>query len=196
MNKKFLVQTALFIFTLLLIFVFYMNFFKQTKIDDKKIFSATEPSENQKKNQINDLQYFSKDENGNSYLLVAKSGYADKNNSDIIYLTNVNAKIYFDNKNQILVTSEKAVYNNSSYDTEFIDNVVINYGDHKLTTNKMNALISRNVAILSGNVIYRSSFTNLYADKIEYDLIERKSKISMNNKNKKVKITHNYNGTN
>ena len=196
MNKKFLVQTILFIFTLLLIFVFYMNFFKQTKIDDKKIFSATEPSKNQKKNQINDLQYFSKDENGNSYLLVAKSGYADKNNSDIIYLKNVNAKIYFDNKNQILVTSEKAVYNNSSYDTEFIDNVVINYGDHKLTTNKMNALISRNVAILSGNVIYRSRFTNLYADKIEYDLIERKSKISMNNKNKKVKITHNYNGTN
>ena len=196
MNKKFLVQTILFIFTLLLIFVFYMNFFKQTKIDDKKIFSATEPSKNQKKNQINDLQYFSKDENGNSYLLVAKSGYADKNNSDIIYLKNVNAKIYFDNKNQILVTSEKAVYNNSSYDTEFIDNVVINYGDHKLTTNKMNALISRNVAILSGNVIYRSRFTNLYADKIEYDLIERKSKISMNNKNKKVKIPHNYNGTN
>ena len=197
MNKKFLVQTALFIFTLLLIFVFYMNFFKQTKIDDKKIFSATEPSENQKKNQINDLQYFSKDENGNSYLLVAKSGYADKNNSDIIYLTNVNAKIYFDNKNQILVTSEKAVYNNSSYDTEFIDNVVINYGDHKLTTNKMNALISRNVAILSGNVIYRSSFTNLYADKIEYDLIERKSKISMFDKNKKVKVTHiNNNGIN
>ena len=61
----------------------------------------------------------------------------------------------------------------------------------------MNALISKNIAILSGNVVYNNSLTKLYADKIEYDLIERKSKISMFDKNKKVKVTHtNNNGIN
>ena len=44
---------------------------------------------------------------------------------------------------------------------------------------------------------YKNNLTKLYADKIEYDLIERKSKISMFNKNKKIKVTHiNNNGIN
>ena len=197
MNKKLLVQITLFILILSIISASYIIFFQKFSIYDKEI--SKESTQNQKKadNQINDLKYFSRDEKGNSYLLNAETGYPDEENNYIIYLTSVDAKITFDENNQIIVTSDKAVYNNSTYDTEFLGNVIINYNEHKLTTNKMSALISKNIAILSGNVVYKNSSTNLYADKIEYDLIKRKSKISMLDKNKKIKVTHiNNNGIN
>lgn len=197
MNKKLLVQITLFILILSIISASYIIFFQKFSIYDKEI--SRENTQNQKKadNQINDLKYFSRDEKGNSYLLNAETGYPDEENNYIIYLTSVDAKITFDENNQIIVTSDKAVYNNSTYDTEFLGNVIINYNEHQLTTNKMSALISKNIAILSGNVVYKNSSTNLYADKIEYDLIKRKSKISMLDKNKKIKVTHiNNNGIN
>ena len=197
MNKKLLIQVILLILILFIMSTSYVIFFQKSLIEDKEV--SNEITQNQKKtdNQINDLKYFSRDEKGNSYLLNAKTGYPDEENNYIINLKSVDAKITFDENNQIIVTSDKAVYNNSTYDTEFLGNVIINYNEHKLTTNKMNALISKNIAILSGNVVYNNSLTKLYADKIEYDLIERKSKISMFDKNKKVKVTHiNNNGIN
>ena len=197
MNKKLLIQVILLILILFIISTSYVIFFQKSLIEDKEV--SNEIIQNQKKtdNQINDLKYFSRDEKGNSYLLNAKTGYPDEENNYIINLNNVDAKITFDENNQIIVTSDKAVYNNSTYDTEFLGNVVINYNEHKLTTNKMNALISKNMAILIGNVVYKNNLTKLYADKIEYDLIERKSKISMFDKNKKIKVTHiNNNGIN
>ena len=197
MNKKLLIQVILLILILFIISTSYVIFFQKSLIEDKEV--SNEIIQNQKKtdNQINDLKYFSRDEKGNSYLLNAKTGYPDEENNYIINLNNVDAKITFDENNQIIVTSDKAVYNNSTYDTEFLGNVIINYNEHKLTTNKMNALISKNMAILIGNVVYKNNLTKLYADKIEYDLIERKSKISMFDKNKKIKVTHiNNNGIN
>ena len=197
MNKKLLIQVILLILILFIISTSYVIFFQKSLIEDKEV--SNEINQNQKKtdNQINDLKYFSRDEKGNSYLLNAKTGYPDEENNYIINLNSVDAKITFDENNQIIVTSDKAVYNNSTYDTEFLGNVIINYNEHKLTTNKMNALISKNMAILIGNVVYKNNLTKLYADKIEYDLIERKSKISMFDKNKKIKVTHiNNNGIN
>ena len=190
MNKKLLIQVILLILILFIMSTSYVIFFQKSLIEDKEV--SNEINQNQKKtdNQINDIKYFSRDEKGNSYLLNAKTGYPDKENNYIINLKSVDAKITFDENNQIIVTSDKAVYNNSTYDTEFLGNVIINYNEHKLTTNKMNALISKNMAILIGNVVYKNNLTKLYADKIEYDLIERKSKISMFDKNKKIKVTH------
>ncbi len=197
MNKKLLVQITLLVIILSTISTSYVIFFQKPSIKDKEISNDNTQNQKKKDNQINDLKYFSRDEKGNSYLLNAKTGYPDEENNYIINLKSVDAKITFDENNQIIVTSDRAVYNNSTYDTEFLGNVIINYNEHKLTTNKMNALISKNIAILSGNVVYNNSLTKLYADKIEYDLIERKSKISMFDKNKKVKVTHtNNNGIN
>ena len=64
------------------------------------------------------------------------------------------------------------------------------YQSHKVNCDFMDAKISKNVAILSGKVTYDNNFTKLNADKIEYDLLKRTSKISMFNKDGKVKITY------
>ena len=47
-----------------------------------------------------------------------------------------------------------------------------------------------------GDVIYMNKFTKLNADKIDIDLISRKTKISMYDTNNKIKIKHKENGIN
>ena len=52
----------------------------------------------------------------------------------------------------------------------------------------MNLLFNQNLATISNNVIYKNLNTELFADKIEIDLITKNSKIFMKNNSKKVKI--------
>ena len=46
------------------------------------------------------------------------------------------------------------------------------------------------MAILYDNIIYNNINTELYADKMEIDLITKDSKVYMNDINAKVKIIH------
>ena len=124
MGRKSLIQLILISLIFIFLIFFYYEFLK-TKKNSQNIKSKNITQPQKTGSSINELQYFSKDINGNIYLLKAKSGSADANNSDLIYLESVNAKINFDKNNQIIVSSDKAVYNNNTYDTEFIGNVKI-----------------------------------------------------------------------
>ena len=134
--------------------------------------------------------------NGNIYLIEAKSGLLDDQNQDIIYLDKVNAKINFDNGQEIKVFSDKAVYNIENYDTEFLNNVQLSYNDHNLTCQKILAKFSENYAMLSGNLVYSNLLTKLYADQMEIDLISRKTKTTMKGYKDKVTIIYKNYGTN
>ena len=120
----------------------------------------------------------------------------DQNNQDIIFLKNVKAKINFDEKKIITVNSERAIYNISNFDTEFLDNVKLEYDENKLSCDKILAKFSQNYAILSGNLEFKSLITKLYADQMEVDLIARTTKTSMFDENNKIKIKQLTNGVN
>ena len=145
---------------------------------------------------IEGIQYFSKDVNGNTYLIESKTGSIDKENPDIIYLVDVEAKINFDQNDEIKVTSDEAIYNINNFDTEFIDNVKLFYEDNKLTCKNILVKFSKNYAILSGDLVYNNLLTKLSADRMEVDLSSRITKTSMINENDKIKIIHKNNGIN
>ena len=193
MNKKLSIQIAIFFLIILILIIFYIQFFKK---NNEVILSEIDKDDKQIQNLIEDLKYFSKDIKGNEYTIEAKSGDNDEINSDIIHLKDVTAKIKFDQKQEIVVTSDKAIYNNNLFDTEFFGNVVVIHENHKLLCENMKTLFSKNVAFISGSVVYENQFSNLYADLIEIDLKKRTSKISMYDLNKKVKVTHKKNGIN
>ena len=193
MSRKLLVQIFLIFLTLILTIVFFNQIFKK----EKKITSKPETTINgSKTNLIEGIQYFSKDVDGNTYLIESKSGSLDKENPDVIYLVDVEAKINFDKNDEIKVTSDKAIYNVNNFDTEFIDNVKLSYDDNKLTCKNVLVKFSKNYAILSGNLVYNNMLTKLYADRMEVDLISRTTKTSMINKKDKIKITYKDNGIN
>ncbi len=193
MSRKLLVQILLISLTLILSVVFFNEIFKK----EKKISSNPEATiKKDQSNLIEEIQYFSKDVNGNTYLIESKSGTLDKENPDIIYLVDVEAKINFDKNDEIKVTSNKAIYNVNNFDTEFIDNVKLSYEENKLSCKNILVKFSKNYAILSGNLVYNNMLTELYADRMEVDLISRITKTSMLNQKDKIKIIHKNNGIN
>jgi len=193
MSKKLLVQTFLIFLTLILTIIFFYKTFK----NEKKVSSQPETIiDNTKSNLIEGIEYFSKDVNGNTYLIESVSGSLDKENPDIIYLVDVEAKINFDENDVIKVTSNKAIYNVNNFDTEFIDNVKVSYEDNKVTCKNIIVKFSKNYAILSGDLVYNNLLTKLYADRMEVDLISRITKTSMINQKDKIKIIHKNNGIN
>tara|TARA_B100000941_G_scaffold209334_1_gene153187 strand:- start:154 stop:735 length:582 start_codon:yes stop_codon:yes gene_type:complete len=193
MSRKLLVQ--IFLISLALILSAFI-FNKIIKKEKNTSLEAEVNNQNSNTNLIEGIQYFSKDVNGNTYLIESKTGVLDEENSDIIYLVNVKAKINFDENNEIKVTSDKAVYNINNFDTEFIDNVKLLYDDNRLTCKNIIVKFSKNYAILSGDLVYNNLLTRLYADRMEVDLISRITKTSMINKKDKIKIIHKDNGIN
>lgn len=193
MNKKLLLQ----IFLISLTLIFSVIFFNQTFKKEKDILVK---KENEKKlpenNLIEGIRYFSKDIKGNTYLIESKNGTLDQDNTDIIYLIDVVAEINFDKDQKIKVTSNKATYNVSNFDTEFTDNVKLIYDDNKITCKNIIVKFTENYAILDGNLIYKNLLTSLYADRMEVDLTSRKTKTSMKNNKDKVTIIYKNYGIN
>ena len=194
MNKKTLIQIVLLSFLLIISVSFYYNYFLIDIKADKKEIKNNVKSDDQ--NLIQDLSYLSKDIHGNEYIIKAKTGMADIENPNLINLQSVNAKIKFDKKNAIIITSHEAIYNNTTYNTKFSGDVLITFEDQIITCDFMEAKLSENIAIISGNIFYKNYSSEIYADKIEFNLLDRSSKISMFNENEKIKINFIKDGIN
>ena len=194
MNKKTLIQIVLLSFLLIISVSFYYNYFSIDIKTEKREIKNNVKSNDQ--NLIKDLSYFSKDIHGNEYIIKAKTGTADIENPNLINLKIVNAKIKFDKKNEIIVTSQEAIYNNTTYDTKFSGDVLITFEDQLVTCDLLEAKLSENIAIISGNIFYKNFSSEIYADKIEFNLLDRSSKISMFNENEKIKINYIKDGIN
>ncbi len=199
MNKKIFIQITLTLIILSIISIFFFYFYQKdgyepslskenTKIN-KQIDSTKD--QNKQTNIMKDLKYLSKDINGNLYEIKAKSGQIDKDKPDEILMKDVTAKITSKSYENILLKADNAVYNNSNYDTNFINNVQISYSEHKMKSDKVDLLFSQDKAIIYENILYTSLNTKLLADIIELDIITKNLKILMNHSEEKVKIIYN-----
>ncbi len=199
MKKKIILQFFLILIVLISIFTFFNNYMS----GDKNLVSTDiEKNKVDESNVIEGIEYFSKDINGNIYIIKATNGLMvteevdNEEKQNKIHLFDVSATINFDQKEEIQIFSDEAIYNNDNYDTEFMKNVKVAYKNHNLSCKNLLAKFSENYAILSGNLVYSDLLTKLYADQMEIDLISRSSKTSMYNKEKKVKITRISDGIN
>jgi len=193
MNRKLLLQIFLISLTLIISVIFFNQTFKNEKdILVKKENKIKLPEDNL----IEGIKYFSKDIEGNTYLIESKNGTLDQDNPDVIYLVDVVAEINFDKNQKIEVTSNKAIYNVSNFDTEFTDNVKLTYDDNEISCKNITVKFSENYAILDGNLIFKNLLTSLYADRMEVDLTSRKTKTSMNNNKDKITIIYKNYGIN
>ena len=137
---------------------------------------------------INDVYYSSKDVRGNEYIIEASIGEIDYNNSNIIYLTEVNGYVKLTNSNDIKITSDFGKYNSVNFDTIFSKNVIIDYQDNNILGEYLDFSIKRNSMIMSREIVYKNSNNILKADVIEIDLDTKDTKIYMFQDNKKVNI--------
>ena len=187
MSKKTYIQLLLiFLFIFISLFLFF-KYFKSSGFQNYNK-SNLEQTTTTGESLIEDLKYLSTDKKGNKYEIEAKKGNIDKNNPDIIYLENVSAIILLQNSDLILIKSNFAKYNIKNFDTLFNDSILVNYGEHVLKSGFLDLSFENNLVSLYDNVRYISGVSSLKADKAEIDILNKKTKIFMENRNNKVQI--------
>ncbi len=181
---KFFIIFFILIFSILLI---YFKFFKRdsktelnnNEVVEEKIYSS---------NIIENVNYSSKDVDGNEYVITALKGEIDFTNPNIIYLTNVKAQVKLQDSDNIIIISDFGKYNIDNFDTIFSKNVIIKYLENKIVSEYLDFSINRNKMIISKNVVFNDLMNILEADVIEMNLKTKDTKIFMYEKDKQVNI--------
>tara|TARA_B100000787_G_scaffold147076_1_gene117913 strand:+ start:1522 stop:2109 length:588 start_codon:yes stop_codon:yes gene_type:complete len=188
MNKKLIIQIILILLTIILLKLFFSNNFEDDNKNESKNENLEITNDKKERNQniIKDIKYTSKDNDGNSYLIYSDYGKINIDKPDLIFMTNVTAIINLKDTSEIKITSKFANFNNKSFETEFYEKVVILRENEKITSQRLEFSLEKNLVLLSNDVIFNKSGFNLKADKVEIDLITKDSKILMNDENKKV----------
>ena len=192
MNKKIITQLILFFIIILFISLVYFKYFLKTQEESSQL-QKLNPSLNLDKNSSNsieNIEYVSKDSFGNTYIIKAKYGKILDENSNLILMRNVDAIIILNNREKIIISASSATYNIVNYDTNFKENIFIEYAEHKITCNSIDLLFNDNKIKLYDNINYNNLNTDILADIIEINLLTKDSKIYMNNQNKKIKVIY------
>ena len=192
LKKKKLIFFLISTFALFSIFFIYVNFFKNKpkiieKTHDPKIYSS---------NVINNVEYKTKDLDGNEYTIKALKGEIDYSDPNTIYLTNVNSMIKLKNSEKILIKSDYGKYNSENFDTIFSKNVNINYLENTIKSEYLDFSLNKNLMIISKDVIYKNLTNTLEADVVELNIKTKDTKIFMYNEKEKVIISETNYGNN
>ena len=187
MSGKKIVKISLIISFLLFVILFiYLKFSKKTEIILQE--PQTQEETNYTSNIIKDVNYNTKDIEGNEYNITALEGEIDYNNSNILFLTKVEALIKLKNDGIITIQSDYGKYNSDNFDTIFSKNVIIEYLNNKINGGYLDFSLKRNSMIISKNITYTNLNNTLEADVIELNIKTKDTKIFMHEKGKKVII--------
>ena len=194
MKKKIFLKIVLILSLIIITWFIYSEYFKEDKSKLSKPVNPTSEIEEDtvyNSNIIKDINYTSRDLKGNEYILIAKEGEIDLDNSDIIFLTDVTAYIKLvKNSELIVITSNYGKYNTINYDTIFSKNVKIDYVDNIITGDYLDFSMMKNLLIVSRNVIYKNLENTMKADVIELDTTTKDTKIFMYNSKEQVNVTN------
>ena len=181
--------------TLLITLFLYSKYFKEEKISKQKNKIIQE--EVYKSNIIKDVNYTTKDTDGNEYIINAKQAEIDYSDANILFLTDVKAFIKLSNSEIITITSDYGKYNADNFDTIFSKNVLISYLENKINGEYLDFSYERNSMIISRKVVFTNMQNILEADVIEINIKTKDTKIFMHENEKKVNIkSKNLNGNN
>ena len=163
-----------------------------SKFFEKKDATLIKPQELESEvyssNKIKDVKYTTKDADGNEYIITATEGEIDYSNTNIIYLTNIKAKIKLIDSDDVSITSDYGKYNSGNFDTIFSKNVIINYLNNKITGEYLDFSLERNSLLMTKKVVYTNLENILKADAVEMNLKTKDTKIFMYENQKKVNI--------
>ena len=194
MKKKNFLKIMLVLSLIIITWFVYSKYFEEDKNKlSKPVNPASEIEEESvyNSNIIKDINYTSRDLKGNEYILIAKEGEIDLDNSDIIFLTDVTAYIKLvKNSELIVITSNYGKYNTINYDTIFSKNVKIDYVDNIITGDYLDFSMMKNLLIVSRNVVYKNLENTMKADVIELDTTTKDAKIFMYNSDEQVNVTN------
>ena len=189
-KKLRLVQLTLLILGILIIYTTYYN--KNSNLDKKIISKKTEEKVKKqttdKKLEKGDVffnvKYSGLDLNGNRYILNSEEAYLDDLKPEIVYMKIVHATFYFKNDTVLNIWSDNGTYNNKNLDMKFEKNVKAKYLESDLTAEKAEYSNSKSYLTIYENVRVDDVRGNLVADKLLFDIVEKKLDITSFNEGK------------
>jgi len=201
MKIKILLQILLFLFASIILFFTFYNYGSKTintpsspnliqaeDKSDKTLKGSIDEGDKSISNVLRDTVYENFDNQVNKYKIYADLSEFKELNSKKIFMKGVRAIINLDSKSFLTISSEEAVFDNESLETQFSKNVVLDYLDHNIKGESLELLFDKNLITMQDQIIYRNIDTELIADKIIIDLITKNSKIVMNDEKNKIKI--------
>ena len=193
MSRKIYIQFFLLFIILIIITSIYLIYFNKSEknyvetveenISDKKIKGSDDL--------ISEMKYFSEDNKGNKFEIKSDYGFINPEQSNLISMNKVKAIVYLSNGEVIYINSDKAEYNNINNDTIFNGSVEMDYQDHKINAENLDLSFENSFATLYDKVKYKSKFSHLTADKVLIDLINKNTKIQMNDENSNILVRSN-----
>ena len=204
MDRKNLIQIILLIFLIFITYSIFNNYYKKNNTSFKsskkiELQDADKIPSSDSKNIIENIKYTSNNNNGDIFEIFAEYGEPSIEISDLMFLTNVKANIIFKNKSNIKLTSDYANFNTKTFETTFMDNVLILREDETILGEslylvfdqtdeelKKKSTVDQNLIRISNNVIVKKPGYILKADILEIDLLTKNVKVFMKNKDDKV----------
>ena len=107
---------------------------------------------------------------------------------EIVNMREVTAVFVDENNLTITINSDEAIYNNSTYNTVFKENVKINYQNNIIESDFLSLDTKKNEIYISKDVKYFNEYGKMIADEIKIDLISEEILIYMMDASKKVKF--------
>ena len=191
---KVFLQTFLFSILIIIGFFFYQTYFVKNESVEKIVIENNIKKNDitEKKNIITNLQYNVKLENNGNYEIKSTSSkIIYENGFEIVFMEDVIATFTDNQDRKVIIRSDKASFNSSTYDTKFRDNVKILYENHKITSDKINFDFKKNNILIFQNVIYTGLKEEINTDNIKINLITKDVQFYMDSKKDNVKISLN-----
>ena len=187
--KKFI---QFFLFLLIIVISIFINQTYLKKDEIKKNVLEIEQNDSlidDKNNLIKNLKYEIKFDNNTQYIITAELSEITYNEGvEIVKMQKVKAKFIDERKKILSIVSNEAIYNNSTYNTRFKDNINISYMQNSINSKNLDLDFQNNIVSIYNNVIYKGSESEIKADNVKIDLISKKTTISMDNSGKKVEV--------
>ena len=188
-KKLRIIQFSLLLLGSLVIFYTYTN-------KSKNLESGIIPKETQEKikkqiaQENNDsdvfynIEYSGLDLAGNRYILRSKEAFSKKENQEVVNMKFVEAIFYFKDDTILKVTSDRGLYNNKSLNMNFYGNVKSFYEESELYAEKAEYSNEKSFLIISENVKIKDVKGSMVADKLYFDIKNKKLNIASFEDNK------------
>ena len=186
-NKKITIQLSLLKLGVFLVFLIYFS--DSVKKTNKKVLENVssfeqDAEETKDTNVFQNVEYRGTDNTGNKYVIFAENSDFELDKPEIINMENIVCYFYFKDETVLEIRSKIGVYNNVSLDMKFSENVNMFYENSTLISDKADYSNSNGLLIIEGNVKTENNEGVILADKLNFDFIDKKLKVSMYNENK------------
>jgi len=184
LKKKFikLFLISILIFVSLIVYKFY--FFNE---NINNVTIENELKKLNEENLIKNLKYETKIGNNHNYRVYSEYGNIFyENGLELVDMKNVEATFVGKDNLPIIISSENALFNSSSFETNFSNNVKIIYLENLIQANNLNFYFKERKIKIFGNVNYEGLNSKMNTDYIIIDLISKKINLYMDKKNQNI----------